>query len=86
MKAAHVGSVSDLPHDVPCLLFVKSSTVTTRELVQILTWRGTFEDHHEVVRAILPVQQPDHLWHAGIFIRQDGEGDLLWKGLGMIRL
>ena len=38
-----------------------------------------------MVRVVLPVQQPDDLWHAGTFTRQDGEGDLFWKGIWMIR-
>lgn len=60
--------------------------MTLHEPDQILTWRGTFEDHDEVVRAVLPVQQPDDLRHTGTFTGQDGEGDLFRKGLWMIRL
>jgi len=71
---------------MPCLLFIESSTVTLRELCQTLTVRGTFEDHNKVVRVVLPVQEPNDLWHAVTFIRQDGEGDLIRKGVWMIRL
>ncbi len=65
-EAAHVCGVSCLPHDLPCflLLLVEASAVTPDELHQILTVRGTFEDHDEVVRVVRPVQQPDDLSHS----------------------
>ncbi len=46
--------------------------MTPDELHETLTGRGTFEDHDEVVRVVRPVQ--------------DGEGNLFWKGVWMIRL
>ncbi len=60
--------------------------MTPDELHQILTGRGTFEDHDEVVRVVRPVQQLDDFRHTGTFVRQDGEGDLFWKGVWMIGL
>ncbi len=61
--------------------------MTPDELHQILTGRGTFEDHDEVVRVVRPVQQSDHdLSHSVTFVRQDGEGDLFRKGVWMIGL
>ncbi len=60
--------------------------MTPDELHQILTGRGTFEDHDEVVRVVRPVQQPDDLSHSVTFVRQDGEGDLFRKGVWMIGL
>ncbi len=60
--------------------------MTPDELHQILTGRGTFEDHDEVVRVVHPVQQPDDLSHSVTFVRQDGEGDLFRKRVWMIGL
>ncbi len=60
--------------------------MTPDELHQILTVRGTFEDHDEVVRVVRPVQQLDDLPHSVTFVRQDGEGNLFRKGVWMIGL
>lgn len=60
--------------------------MTPHVLKKILTGMGIFEDHYEVVRAVMPVQEPDDLRCAGSFVCQEGEGDLFWNGVWMIRL
>ncbi len=83
--AANISSMNDLPHKMSCHpLFEPLSLL--HETKKAHARHGPLQDHDIVVRVVLPVQEFDYVWNAGVLIGHECQANLHGEAIGMARL